>query len=54
MASKKNKDVVRCGICGVKATQTLGTGLFICDNTVCYHETLKQRDELVQNEKKKK
>lgn len=53
MASKK--PVVRCNVCGIKATKYVGNGVMpVCDNVVCYHTTLdemnKQIVEAVNNE----
>jgi len=41
MASKKQ--VVRCGVCGCKATRFIGIKtLPVCNNVVCYHTRIEE------------
>lgn len=36
---KKKKNVIRCNVCGVKATKHIAGELHVCDNIVCETET---------------
>lgn len=50
MASKK-KNVVRCVVCGVKATRMAGGVTPLCNNEVCYHTMLNEAREAEKNKK---
>ena len=48
MGRKKKKDVVRCNVCGVQATQRIAGKLHVCDNPVCEQLTLEQISAVVE------
>jgi len=41
MGRKKKKDVIRCNVCGVKATMHIVGELYVCENRVCFDTTFR-------------
>lgn len=41
--TKKKRNTIRCGVCGIKATKYVGNGVLpICNNLVCYHTRIEE------------
>ena len=54
MGRRKKKDVIRCNVCGLKATKHVAGDLDVCDNIACLEAAREKIAEVVKNNREGK